>query len=33
VRGGKMAQAECTCSVDGRVVSGAELMFALVADE
>lgn len=33
VRGGKMAQAACTCSVDGQVVSGAELMFALVDDE
>jgi UDP-3-O-[3-hydroxymyristoyl] N-acetylglucosamine deacetylase / 3-hydroxyacyl-[acyl-carrier-protein] dehydratase len=29
-RGTKMAQAECTCSVDGKVVSGAELMFAIV---
>jgi UDP-3-O-[3-hydroxymyristoyl] N-acetylglucosamine deacetylase / 3-hydroxyacyl-[acyl-carrier-protein] dehydratase len=33
VRGGKMAQAECTCSVNGQVVSGAELMFALVDEE
>ena len=33
VRGAKMAQAACTCSVDGQVVSGAELMFALVDDE
>lgn len=33
VRGGKMAQAECTCSVDGQVVSGAELMFAVVDEE
>jgi len=31
-RGTKMAQAECTCSVDGKVVSSAELMFALVTD-
>ncbi len=30
VRGEKMAQAECTCSVDGQVVSGAELMFAIM---
>jgi UDP-3-O-[3-hydroxymyristoyl] N-acetylglucosamine deacetylase/3-hydroxyacyl-[acyl-carrier-protein] dehydratase len=29
-RGNKMAQAECTCSVDGKVVSSAEVMFALV---
>jgi len=27
-----MAQAECTCSVDGKVVSGAELMFAIVTE-
>jgi len=33
VRGTKMAQAECTCSVDGQVVSGAELMFAIVTEE
>lgn len=33
VRGNKMAQAECTCSVDGKVVSSAELMFAIVAVE
>jgi len=32
-RGTKMAQAECTCSVDGQVVSSAELMFALVEEE
>ncbi|GAB5561054.1 MAG: bifunctional UDP-3-O-[3-hydroxymyristoyl] N-acetylglucosamine deacetylase/3-hydroxyacyl-ACP dehydratase [Synoicihabitans sp.] len=32
MRGTKMAQAECTCSVDGKVVSGAELMFAIVSD-
>jgi UDP-3-O-[3-hydroxymyristoyl] N-acetylglucosamine deacetylase / 3-hydroxyacyl-[acyl-carrier-protein] dehydratase len=31
-RGGKMAQAESTCTVDGQVVSSAELMFALVDD-
>lgn len=33
IRGGKMAQAECTCSVDGQVVSGAELMFAIVDED
>ncbi|WP_221030988.1 bifunctional UDP-3-O-[3-hydroxymyristoyl] N-acetylglucosamine deacetylase/3-hydroxyacyl-ACP dehydratase [Actomonas aquatica] len=33
MRGSKMAQAECTCSVDGQVVSGAELMFAIVDEE
>ncbi len=33
MRGSKMAQAECTCSVDGQVVSGAELMFAIVEEE
>ncbi len=33
VRGNKMAQAECTCSVDGKVVSSAELMFAIVSAE
>jgi UDP-3-O-[3-hydroxymyristoyl] N-acetylglucosamine deacetylase/3-hydroxyacyl-[acyl-carrier-protein] dehydratase len=33
VRSGKMAQAECTCSVGGQVVSSAELMFAIVDDE
>src|SRR5690606_18398959 len=33
MRGSKMAQAECTCSVDGQVVSGAELMFAIIDDE
>ena len=32
MRGTKMAQAECTCSVDGKVVSGAELMFAIVTE-
>jgi UDP-3-O-[3-hydroxymyristoyl] N-acetylglucosamine deacetylase/3-hydroxyacyl-[acyl-carrier-protein] dehydratase len=32
MRGTKMAQAECTCSVDGKVVSGAELMFAIVSE-
>lgn len=32
VRGNKMAQAECTCSVDGKVVSSAELMFAIVSE-
>jgi UDP-3-O-[3-hydroxymyristoyl] N-acetylglucosamine deacetylase / 3-hydroxyacyl-[acyl-carrier-protein] dehydratase len=30
VRGGKMAQAEGTCTVDGQVVSSAEIMFALL---
>ena len=33
MRGTKMAQAECTCSVDGQVVSGAELMFAVVQED
>ncbi|MCC5023572.1 MAG: bifunctional UDP-3-O-[3-hydroxymyristoyl] N-acetylglucosamine deacetylase/3-hydroxyacyl-ACP dehydratase [Candidatus Synoicihabitans palmerolidicus] len=33
MRGSKMAQAECTCSVDGQVVSGADLMFAIVDEE
>ncbi|WED66141.1 bifunctional UDP-3-O-[3-hydroxymyristoyl] N-acetylglucosamine deacetylase/3-hydroxyacyl-ACP dehydratase [Synoicihabitans lomoniglobus] len=32
MRGTKMAQAECTCSVNGQVVSGAELMFAIVTE-
>lgn len=32
VRGNKMAAAECTCTVDGQVVSSAELMFALVEE-
>jgi UDP-3-O-[3-hydroxymyristoyl] N-acetylglucosamine deacetylase / 3-hydroxyacyl-[acyl-carrier-protein] dehydratase len=32
-RGNKMAQAECTCTVEGHVVSSAELMFALVDGE
>ena len=31
-RGDKMAQAECTCTVDGQVVSSAELMFAIIVD-
>jgi UDP-3-O-[3-hydroxymyristoyl] N-acetylglucosamine deacetylase/3-hydroxyacyl-[acyl-carrier-protein] dehydratase len=31
-RGEKMAQAECNCTVDGQVVSSAEMMFALVED-
>ena len=31
-RGDKMAQAECNCTVDGQVVSSAELMFAVVRD-
>lgn len=29
-RGNKLAQAECHCTVDGQVVSSAELMFAIV---
>ncbi len=29
-RGDKLASAECTCMVDGMLVSSAELMFALV---
>ncbi len=32
VRGNKLAAAECSCTVDGHVVSSAELMFA-IADE
>jgi UDP-3-O-[3-hydroxymyristoyl] N-acetylglucosamine deacetylase/3-hydroxyacyl-[acyl-carrier-protein] dehydratase len=32
LRGGKLASAECTCSVDGAIVSSAEVMFALVDD-
>jgi UDP-3-O-[3-hydroxymyristoyl] N-acetylglucosamine deacetylase / 3-hydroxyacyl-[acyl-carrier-protein] dehydratase len=31
-RGDKMAQAECNCTVDGQVVSSAELMFAIVEE-
>ena len=31
-RGEKMAQAECNCTVDGQVVSSAELMFAVLAE-
>ena len=30
IRGNKLATAECSCTVDGQVVSSAELMFALV---
>jgi UDP-3-O-[3-hydroxymyristoyl] N-acetylglucosamine deacetylase/3-hydroxyacyl-[acyl-carrier-protein] dehydratase len=30
IRGEKLAAAECNCTVDGQVVSSAELMFALV---
>lgn len=30
VRGGKMAQAEATCTVDGQVVSSAEMMFTIL---
>lgn len=29
-RGNKLAQAECNCTVDGQVVSSAELMFAII---
>ena len=29
-RGAKLAQAECNCTVDGTVVSSAELMFAIL---
>ncbi|MBW8782118.1 MAG: bifunctional UDP-3-O-[3-hydroxymyristoyl] N-acetylglucosamine deacetylase/3-hydroxyacyl-ACP dehydratase [Verrucomicrobia bacterium] len=29
-RGNKLAQAECNCTVDGTVVSSAELMFAII---
>ena len=32
IRGNKLAAAECTCTVDGTVVSSAELTFALVED-
>jgi UDP-3-O-[3-hydroxymyristoyl] N-acetylglucosamine deacetylase / 3-hydroxyacyl-[acyl-carrier-protein] dehydratase len=31
-RGTKLATAECSCSVDGAVVSSAELMFAIIDD-
>ena len=31
-RGDKMAQAECNCTVDGQVVSSAELMFTVLND-
>ncbi len=31
IRGNKLAAAECSCTVDGQVVSSAELMFAVVA--
>ena len=30
IRGDKIAAAECNCTVDGQVVSSAELMFAIV---
>ena len=30
--GDKMAQAECNCTVDGQVVSSAELMFTVLND-
>jgi UDP-3-O-[3-hydroxymyristoyl] N-acetylglucosamine deacetylase/3-hydroxyacyl-[acyl-carrier-protein] dehydratase len=33
VRGDKLATAECTCTVDGQVVSSAELMFAFASEE
>jgi UDP-3-O-[3-hydroxymyristoyl] N-acetylglucosamine deacetylase/3-hydroxyacyl-[acyl-carrier-protein] dehydratase len=29
-RGAKLAQAECNCTVNGTVVSSAELMFAII---
>jgi UDP-3-O-[3-hydroxymyristoyl] N-acetylglucosamine deacetylase/3-hydroxyacyl-[acyl-carrier-protein] dehydratase len=32
VRGNKMAAAECSCTVDGQVVSSAELMFAIIQE-
>jgi UDP-3-O-[3-hydroxymyristoyl] N-acetylglucosamine deacetylase/3-hydroxyacyl-[acyl-carrier-protein] dehydratase len=32
-RGDKMAQAECNCTVDGQVVSSADMMFALIEDD
>ncbi|HEY0946299.1 MAG TPA: bifunctional UDP-3-O-[3-hydroxymyristoyl] N-acetylglucosamine deacetylase/3-hydroxyacyl-ACP dehydratase [Opitutaceae bacterium] len=32
MRGGKLAQAECTCTVAGEVVSSAELMFAVMEE-
>jgi len=32
IRGNKLAAAECSCTVDGQVVSSAEVMFALVRD-
>jgi len=32
-RGEKLAAAECSCSVDGQVVSSAELMFAFVSEK
>jgi len=32
MRGAKLAAAECNCTVDGQVVSSAELMFALVEE-
>jgi len=32
VRGNKMAAAECSCTVDGQVVSSAELMFAIIEE-
>ena len=31
-RGDKLAQAECTCTVDGQVVSSAELMFTIIEE-
>ncbi|MGH8018300.1 MAG: bifunctional UDP-3-O-[3-hydroxymyristoyl] N-acetylglucosamine deacetylase/3-hydroxyacyl-ACP dehydratase [Opitutaceae bacterium] len=33
VRGEKLASATCTCSVDGQVVSSAELMFAFASED
>jgi len=32
IRGEKLAVAECNCTVDGQVVSSAELMFAVVEE-
>lgn len=32
-RGDKLAAAECHCTVDGQVVSSAEMMFAIAADD
>jgi UDP-3-O-[3-hydroxymyristoyl] N-acetylglucosamine deacetylase/3-hydroxyacyl-[acyl-carrier-protein] dehydratase len=32
IRGNKLGAAECTCTVDGQVVSSAELLFALILE-